>query len=85
MSEKYRKMDETYNEVCQMFGEDGKKIEPSEFFKILHDFVSIYFVSTVNYNYMKSILTAICVQTQAFFRVKVCLHIAINRADFVSW
>ena len=57
MTEKYRKMDETYNEVCQMFGEDGKKIEPSDFFKILHDFVSIYFVSTVNN--MKSIFTAI--------------------------
>lgn len=45
VSEKYRKMDEKYTAVCQMFGEDGKKIEPSEFFRYFQDFVTMYFVS----------------------------------------
>ena len=45
MSEKYRKMEEKYTDACQMFGEDGKKIEPSEFFRYFQDFVTMYFVS----------------------------------------
>lgn len=45
VTEKYRKMEEKYTAACQMFGEDGKKIEPSEFFKYFQDFVSMYFVS----------------------------------------
>ena len=45
MSEKYRKMEEKYTDVCQMFGEDAKKVEPSEFFKYFQDFVAMYFVS----------------------------------------
>lgn len=48
VSEKYRKMDEKYTAVCQMFGEDGKKIEPSDFFKYFQDFVTMYFVSISN-------------------------------------
>jgi hypothetical protein len=38
-------MEEKYTEACQMFGEDGKKIEPSEFFKYFQDFTNMYFVS----------------------------------------
>jgi hypothetical protein len=47
VSEKYRKMEEKYIDACQMFGEDGKKMEPSEFFKYFQDFVNMYFVSDV--------------------------------------
>ncbi|CAB4019867.1 formin CG32138 isoform X1 [Paramuricea clavata] len=43
VSEKYRKMEEKYIDACQMFGEDGKKMEPSEFFKYFQDFINMYF------------------------------------------
>ena len=49
MSEKYRKMEEKYTDVCQMFGEDAKKVEPSEFFKYFQDFVAMYFVSVYKF------------------------------------
>ena len=55
-----------------MFGEDGKKVEPSEFFKIFQDFVTMYFVSKLNHGskavrennlYYPSILVHRCCKT----------------------
>ncbi|EDO40029.1 predicted protein [Nematostella vectensis] len=42
VTERYRKMEETYTQVCTMFYEDPKKREPSEFFKTFTDFVGFY-------------------------------------------
>ncbi|XP_065065568.1 formin-like protein 1 isoform X2 [Rhopilema esculentum] len=38
VSERYRKMDEAYKEVCSLFGEDPKVKEPSDFFRVFIDF-----------------------------------------------
>lgn len=42
VTERYRKMEEAYVQVCSLFGENPKVVEPSDFFKTFIDFISNY-------------------------------------------
>ena len=42
VTERYRKMEEAYVQVCSLFGENPKVVEPSDFFKNFIDFISNY-------------------------------------------
>ena len=40
ITERYRKMEEVYAQVCTLFGENPRVVEPSEFFKTFIDFIA---------------------------------------------
>lgn len=40
ITERYRKMDEVYAQVCTLFGENPRVVEPSDFFKTFIDFIA---------------------------------------------
>lgn len=42
VSERHRKMEDQYREVCSLFCENPKTTEPSEFFKSFHKFIEAY-------------------------------------------
>jgi len=42
VTERYRKMEEVYTQVCTLFGENPKVVEPSDFFKTFIDFIANY-------------------------------------------
>lgn len=42
VTERYRKMEEVYTQVCTLFGENPKVVEPSDFFKTFIDFMANY-------------------------------------------
>lgn len=42
LTERYRKMEEVYTQVCTLFGENPRVAEPSDFFKSFLDFIAIY-------------------------------------------
>ncbi|KAK3756002.1 hypothetical protein QZH41_013189 [Actinostola sp. cb2023] len=42
ITERFRKMEESYSKVCVLFAEDPKTREPSEFFKTFVDFIGMY-------------------------------------------
>ena len=46
MTERYRKMEEVYAQVCTLFGENPKVVEPSDFFKTFINFIANYMVCT---------------------------------------
>lgn len=42
VTERYRKMEEVYAQVCTLFGENPKVVEPSDFFKTFINFIANY-------------------------------------------
>lgn len=40
VTERYRKMEEVYTQVCTLFGENPRVVEPSDFFKTFVDFIA---------------------------------------------
>ena len=42
ITERYRKMEEVYAQVCNLFGENPRVVEPSEFFKTFIDFIASF-------------------------------------------
>lgn len=42
ITERYRKMEEVYAQVCTLFGENPRVVEPSEFFKTFIDFIASF-------------------------------------------
>ncbi|KAL9956184.1 hypothetical protein ACROYT_G037628 [Oculina patagonica] len=40
ITERYRKMDEVYAQMCTLFGENPRVVEPSDFFKAFIDFIA---------------------------------------------
>ena len=43
----FKEMEESYKDVCQMFGEQHKSTEPDEFFKIFANFADKFRVSEI--------------------------------------
>ena len=42
LSDKFKKMEDTYKQVCTMYGENYKDVEPVDFFKYFKDFGYLY-------------------------------------------
>ena len=42
LTERYRKMEEVYAQVCTLFAENPRVAEPSDFFKAFIDFIALY-------------------------------------------
>ena len=40
VTERYRKVEEVYAQVCTLFGENPRVVEPSDFFKTFIDFIA---------------------------------------------
>ena len=47
ITEEHKKMDDAYREVCLMFNESSKTIEPSEFFTQFTQFINEWKVSAL--------------------------------------
>ena len=58
VTERYRKMEEVYAQVCTLFGENPRVVEPSDFFKTFIDFIANYKV----HRELKLVLRAIALR-----------------------
>ena len=55
LTERYRKMEEVYTQVCTLFGENPRVAEPSDFFKSFLDFIAIYKACRICLKFIKNV------------------------------
>ena len=61
VTERYRKVEEVYAQVCTLFGENPRVVEPSDFFKTFIDFIANFKVLEYQrMTFMFSYATDVC-------------------------